>query len=88
VTLPPTLLIRCLRFFFAEFLEARIIPKRIEHGIEPEQHGGERQVIRELYGLLFGRERGDDFLEARIAAERVPPGREFELAVAEGAGAV
>jgi hypothetical protein len=27
-----------------EFLEARIIPQRIEHRIEPEQRGGERQV--------------------------------------------
>jgi hypothetical protein len=25
-----------LRFVFAEFLEARIVPKRIEHWIEPE----------------------------------------------------
>jgi hypothetical protein len=27
-----------------EFLEARIIPERIEHGIEPEQRRSERQV--------------------------------------------
>jgi hypothetical protein len=42
--LPPALFIRCLRFVFAEFLEARIIPERIEHGIEPEQRGSERYV--------------------------------------------
>jgi hypothetical protein len=28
--------------FLTEFLEARIIPERIEHGIEPEQRGSER----------------------------------------------
>ena len=39
MTLQPALFIRCLRFLFAEFLEARIIPERIEHGIEPEQRG-------------------------------------------------
>jgi len=33
-----------VRFFFAEFLEARIIPERIEHWIEPEQRRSERQV--------------------------------------------
>ena len=30
------------RFRLGEFLEARIIPKRIEHWIEPEQRGSER----------------------------------------------
>jgi hypothetical protein len=38
------LFIRCLRFLFAEFLEARIIPKRIEHRIEPEQRGSKRDA--------------------------------------------
>jgi len=28
-----------------EFLEARIIPERIEHGIEPEQRRSERHVF-------------------------------------------
>ena len=42
--LPPALFIRCLRFVFAEFLEARIIPERIEHRIEPEQRRSERYV--------------------------------------------
>jgi hypothetical protein len=60
-------------------LEARIVPKRIEHGIEPEQCGSVRQVIRELYGLLFRRERGDNFLKARIAAKRVPEGQRTSL---------
>src|SRR6267378_3525269 len=36
-----------LRFLFAEFLEARIIPQRIEHGIEPEERGSERHVFSE-----------------------------------------
>jgi hypothetical protein len=34
----------------------------------------------------FRRERGDDFLEARIAAQWVPPGQEFQSAVTEIAG--
>ena len=42
--LPPALFIRCLRFVFAEFLEARIIPERIEHRIELEQRGSKRHV--------------------------------------------
>ena len=33
-----------LWFFFAEFLEARIVPKGIEHRIEPEQRGRERRA--------------------------------------------
>ena len=32
------------RFRGREFLKARIIPKRIEHGIEPEQRGRERHA--------------------------------------------
>ena len=44
VTLPPALFIRRLRFLFAEFLEARIIPQRIEHRIEPEQRGREHDA--------------------------------------------
>src|SRR5437016_7146700 len=31
-----------VRFFLADFLEARITPKRIEHWIEPEQRRSER----------------------------------------------
>jgi hypothetical protein len=33
-----------LWFLFAEFLEARIVPERIEHRIEPEQRRRERRV--------------------------------------------
>ena len=33
--------------FLAEFLEARIIPERIEHRIEPEQRGSERHVCNQ-----------------------------------------
>jgi hypothetical protein len=36
------LLFRCFRL--GEFLEARIIPQRIEHRIEPEQRGSERYI--------------------------------------------
>ena len=35
-------LIRLRLLFLAEFLKARVIPKRIEHGIEPEQRRSER----------------------------------------------
>jgi hypothetical protein len=38
------LLFRCFRL--GEFLEARIVPKRIEHWIEPEQRGSERDAHR------------------------------------------
>jgi hypothetical protein len=30
------------------------------------------EVVREVFALLFRRERGDDFLKARIAAQRIP----------------
>jgi len=30
-----------------EFLEARIIPERIEHGIEPEQRSSEREATNQ-----------------------------------------
>src|SRR5438132_6783263 len=33
-----------LWFLFAEFLEPRIVPERIEHWIEPEERGSERRV--------------------------------------------
>jgi len=33
--------------FLAEFLETRIIPERIKHGIEPEQRRSERHVFVE-----------------------------------------
>ena len=36
-----------LGFFFAEFLEARIVAQRIEQWIEPEQRGSERHVFSE-----------------------------------------
>ena len=35
-----------LRVFFAEFLEARIISKPIEHRIEPKQRRSERRATR------------------------------------------
>jgi hypothetical protein len=60
-----------------EFLEAWIIPKRIKHRIEPEQRGSERRNLPEKISLLFRREGGDDFFEARIAAERVPKGEQL-----------
>jgi hypothetical protein len=44
LTFGVALFIRCLRFLFAEFLEARIVPERIEHRIEPEQRGSKRDA--------------------------------------------
>jgi hypothetical protein len=36
------------------------------------------RFIRVIRGsIVFGRERGDDLFEARIAAERVPEGEQF-----------
>ena len=66
---------RCRRL--GEFLETRIIPKRIEHRIEPEQRGPSGEVVRKVFALFFRRKRIDDFLKARIAAERVPEGVQF-----------
>jgi len=40
------LFVRRRRYGRGEFLEARIIPERIEHGIEPEQRGSERAWYR------------------------------------------
>ena len=39
-----------------EFLEARIIPERIEHRIEPEQRGSERHVLRSQRASIGYRE--------------------------------
>ena len=44
-----------LWFLFAEFLEARIIPERIEHGIEPEQRGSEQHIYSQ-WPLVRNRE--------------------------------
>jgi len=52
-----------------KFLKARIISKRIEHWIEPEQRRSERRNLSEKFALLFRRERLNDFLEARIAPQ-------------------
>ena len=40
--------------FLTEFLKARIIPKRIEHGIEPEQRGSERRKLSKSSLYCFG----------------------------------
>ena len=42
-----------LWFLFAEFLEARIIPERIEHWIEPEQRWSEWYVLRQLARVRY-----------------------------------
>jgi hypothetical protein len=44
--------------------------------------GAKREFVLLLLGRVFWRERGDDLLEARIAAEGVPEGRQFNYAVA------
>jgi hypothetical protein len=69
---------RLRRFRSAEFLEALIVPKRIEHRIESEQCRSE-EVVRKVFALLFRRQGRDDFLKPRIAAERVPEGQQLEL---------
>ena len=38
-------------------------------------------MVSSRFHRSFGAKRGDDFLEARIAAQRVPIGIEFQLAV-------
>src|SRR5438445_1919907 len=35
------------------------------------------EFVRKVFALLFRRERGDDFLKARIAAKCVPEGHQF-----------
>ena len=56
--------LRCGRL--REFLEARIVPERIEHRIEPEKRGSKRRNLSEKFSLLFRRKRLNDFLKARI----------------------
>jgi hypothetical protein len=68
---------RLRRFRSAGFLEALIVPKRIEHrnraGTTQESAG----KVSEKFSLFFGRKGGDDFFEARIAAERIPDREQF-----------
>src|SRR5207249_8549712 len=47
-----------------EFLEARIIPKRIEHWIEPEQRGSERDAHRKKTTAWYR----EQFLNCRDSA--------------------
>jgi hypothetical protein len=68
---------KLLWLLFTEFLKARIVPERLEHRIEPEQSRSVRRKLSEKFSLRFRRERGDDFFEARIAAERVPDREQF-----------
>src|SRR4030095_9328989 len=63
------------------------MPEPIEHWIEPEDRRSKRRKLSEKFGLLFRRERGDDLLKARIAAERVPKWHQFQLAIGEVARA-
>src|SRR5205085_11707079 len=55
----------------------------MQHRIEPEQRRSEGRSLCEKFSLLFRRKRGDDFLEAWIAAQRVPPGPQFQPTVAK-----
>ena len=59
--------VNSLWFLFAELLEARIVPKRIEHGIEPEERRSERQVVRKFSVYCFGAS------EATIFSKRGSP---------------
>jgi hypothetical protein len=83
------------RFRTGEFLEARIIPQRIEHRIEREQCGNEGFGLARVRGMgrplsdqvnLFERHRllrfFNDFLKTRIASQRVPPQEQLQLTIA------
>src|SRR5436190_15924763 len=59
---------RSLWFLFAEFLEAWIIPKRIEHWIEPEQRGSERQATIQKTAVRHG----EQFLQSNESAIGLP----------------
>jgi hypothetical protein len=48
--------------------------------------GVSAEVVRKVFALLFRRERGDDLLKARIAAERVPHGIQLEIAISNPTG--
>jgi len=50
------LFVRRLRCSGSEFLEAGIVPQRIEHRIEPEQRGSERHVLRSQRASIGCRE--------------------------------
>jgi superfamily I DNA/RNA helicase len=69
--------------FLAEFLEARIIPRRIEHRIELEQRGVNAEVVRKVFALLLRRERCDKLFEARIAAKSIPVLLQLQRAVGQ-----
>src|SRR5438874_6815750 len=45
-----------VRFFLAEFLEARIVPERIEHGIEPEQRRSGRRAHTQCTNVRYREE--------------------------------
>ena len=59
---------------------------RVIVNVAQRRLGGEfpRDPLRRLLARLFWREGGDDLLEARIAAERVPKGEQLKHAVARG----
>src|SRR5439155_7625370 len=59
--------VNSLWFLFAELLEARIVPKGIEHWIEPEERRSERQVVRKFSVYCFGAS------EATIFSKRGSP---------------
>jgi hypothetical protein len=55
-----------------------------QYGTTLAQRGSERRNLSEQgFALLFRSEGGDDFLEARIAAERVPGRVKFQGAVTQ-----
>ena len=59
---------KLLWFLFPEFLEARIVPQRIEHRIEPEQRGSEWRNLSEKFSVYcFGAR------EATICSKRGSP---------------
>src|SRR5437879_651457 len=68
LSVPRKSCVSSLRFLFAEFLEARIIPERIEHRIEPEQRRSQRRKLSEKFSVYcFGAN------EATICSKRGSP---------------
>ena len=61
------------------------MPRGIRVGCDSEELSPKSQAARLPLHELLRREGGDDFFEARIAAQRVPRWHQFQFAIADGA---
>jgi len=77
--------VNSLWLLFAEFLEARIIPKGIEHWIEPEQRRSERQVVRKFSVYCFGASEATIFSKRGSPRSRSQKGSSLGWRVGSGA---